>query len=204
MVEAAVRRRWKTLDFADPLAASAANPIAHQIVNSLITGIAPHPAYRKVPLESGELRLLRAILLSALGDIMAAGAPARTEKLAIKRAVERADALRWIAGANAPLRFDTAAAAFGLDASILRARVARLLAVPQAPQVRRINARPQSRAIIGGPRRAPDNPHDGVVAGIAADWRRSSPWAGTRASIQKPAGRSENRFFLTEYFEHQV
>ncbi len=108
------------------LSAGQAYRVASSLLNSLARPfvVLPTQIDRRAPLETGEVKLLRYLLLSAIADIIAAAeaGPAGGERRA-----NAAQAWRWMEGyPGAPIDFETACAAFGMSASAIRRRVARL------------------------------------------------------------------------------
>ncbi len=110
--------------------------VASHLLNSLARPfvILPTQTDRGTAVDSGEVRLLRHILLSAIADIIAAAeaGPAGGERRA-----NAAQAWRWIAGyPGAPIDFETACAAFGMSAATIRRHVARLTGFLHRPPSR--------------------------------------------------------------------
>ncbi len=110
--------------------------VASRVLNSLArpfvilpTQVDRHPAD-----DSGEVKLLRYILLSAIADIAAA---VETGPAGGERRANAAQAWRWMAGyPGAPIDFETACAAFGMSAAAIRRHVARVTGFPHRPPSR--------------------------------------------------------------------
>lgn len=86
--------------------------------------------------ESGEVTLLRRVLLSAISDLIAENQPSRSRSLMRERCIHGAKARRWLLAPEvgdgaAPISFAMCAAAFNLDPDELRQRLLGLNLVPR-------------------------------------------------------------------------